>query len=267
MPPPPPVESLQRGLAVLGAIQRASALSFTELQLETGLPKATLVRLLHTLVDSGWIRRQGPRGRYVAETSPGAPPARRQALDELMQLAGPVLAQLQRALPWPVNLGVREAARMLIVDAPDTGVLGLAANYRQLGFRPAMLRSSMGLCHLAFCPPAERAELLHQLQGSTDELDQAVLRSGRLAQRLKDIRTQGYALRDVSAVPGDSPERYGALAVPVMADGRVLACLSCSWLLQIASVDDTLQRCLPPLQAAALALSAARARAPRPRTR
>lgn len=266
MAAPPPVESLQRGLSVLGAIQRASALSFTELRTVTGLPKATLVRLLHTLVESGWIRRQGPRGRYVGEASPGLPPARRSELARLAQQARPVFEQLQRTVPWPVNLGVREDTHMLIVDEPDTTVLGLAANYRQLGFRPPMLRSSMGLCHLAFCPEAERADLLRQLSRSADELDQAVLRSGRLPQRLRDIHTAGYALRDVSVVPTDSPERYGALSVPVMAGTRVQACLSCSWLLQVASTEETVRRCLPPLREAARALSARHGPAPRRQT-
>jgi IclR family transcriptional regulator, mhp operon transcriptional activator len=240
---------------VLGAIQRASALSFTELLVETGLPKATLVRLLHTLVESGWVRRQGTRGRYVSETSPGLASDKRAALTQLAQQARPVFARLQHAVPWPVNLGVREGTRMLIIDEPDSVVLGLAANYRQLGVRPPMLRSSMGLCHLAFCTEVERTDLLQQLSHSTDEPDQAVLRSGKLLQRLRDIRAQGYALRDVSVVPSDSPERYGAFSVPVMREGNVHACLSCSWLLQIASAEETVRRCLPPMLEAASALA------------
>lgn len=255
MNPPETVASLQRGLQVLGAIQRASALSFTELREATGLPKATLVRLLRTLVESGWVRRQGPRGRYVGEASLGLPAAQRSELARLAQRARPVFTRLQRTVPWPVNLGVREGSHMLIVDEPDTVVLGLAANYRQLGYRPPMLRSSLGLCHLAFCSEAERAGLMQRLSRSTDELDQAVLRSGLLPQRLRDIRARGYALRDVSVVPSDSPERYGAFAVPVMAGAHLQACLSCSWLLQIASVEETVQRCLQPMRAAADALA------------
>ena len=257
MPPPQTVESLQRGLHILATIQRASALSFTELRESTGLPKATLARLLHTLVDSGWIRRQSARGRYVAETSPGLPPAQRRELARLTPLARPAMARLQQAVPWPVNLGVREGRHMLIVDEPDALVLGLAANHRQLGYRAPMLRSSMGLCHLAFCSTAERNELLRQLAHSTDDMDQAVLRSGKLPQRLRDVRAHGYALRDVSVVPADSPERYGALSVPVATGQQVHACLPCSWLLQIASTDETVRRVLPAMQDAARAIGRA----------
>ena len=257
MPPPPTVESLQRGLQVLSAVRRGSSLSFTELRDATGLPKATLVRLLHTLVKSGWIRRQGTRGRYVMETSPGLPPAQRAHLARVAQLAQPAMTRLQQAVPWPVNLGVREGEHMLIVDEPDAMVLGLAANHRQLGYQAPMLRSSLGLCYLAFCPAAERDALLQRLSHSADERDQAMLRSGRLPQRLRDVRTSGYALRDVSVVPADSPERYGALSVPVTNGQQVLACVSCSWLLQIASTADTVRRVLMPMQDAAQAMKRA----------
>jgi IclR family transcriptional regulator, mhp operon transcriptional activator len=251
MTAPVAISALQRGLLVLEAVHRAGALSFTELQLETALPKATLARLLHTLVDSGWLRRQGARGRYVCETAPTLPPEQRQPITQLMPSAQPVCAALQRAVPWPINLGIRDGISMRIVDLPDTPGLGLAANFRQLGFKPPMLRSALGLCYLAFCPAAEADTVLQQLQRSRDEFDQAVLRSGKLPQRLKDIRQQGYALRDFSMLAPDSAERYGAVAVPVIASGQVRACLSCSWLLQISAAERVVQQYLPALQNAA----------------
>lgn len=249
------IASLQRGLQVLGAIQRSSAMSFTELREETGFPKATLARLLHTLVASGWIRRQGSRGRYVCETWPSLRPSEQNRARQVAALSQAACTQLQRAVPWPINLGIREGTSMLIVDPPDAAVMGLAANYRQLGFRPPMLRSSLGLCYLAFCAEAEQSKILQGLQRSTDEFDQAVLRAGKLPQRLREIRRQGYALRDISIVPPASAERYGALSVPVASAGKVYACLSCSWLLQIASAEETIRLCLRPMQDAAEALA------------
>ncbi len=255
MATPTPITSLQRGLQILDAVQRSSAMSFTELREETGLPKATLARLLHTLTVSGWIRRQGPRGRYVCETRPGLQPAEQDRVHQFAKLAQSACAKLQRAVPWPVNLGIRDGASMLIVEPPDAVVMGLAANYRQLGFRPPMLRSSLGLCYLAFCPEDERSEILQRLQRSTDEFDRTVLRSGRLAQRLQEVRQQGYALRDISIVPMISSERYGAMSVPVASKEKVHACLSCSWLLQIASTEETIKLCLQPLHDAASSLA------------
>jgi len=191
-------------------------MSFTELRQEAGLPKATLARLLHTLTGSGWIRRQGPRGRYICETQPGLQPAEQDRVHRFAKLAQSVHAKLQRTVPWPANLGIRDGASMLIVDPTDTFVMGLAANYRQLSFRPPMLRSSLGLCHRAFCAEDEHVEILQRLQRSTDELDRAALRSGRQpGAALQEFRRQGYALRDISLVPMLAAERYGVVSVPV----------------------------------------------------
>ena len=251
MAAPTPITSLQRGLQVLGAIQRSSAMSFTELREEIGLPKATLARLLHTLTASGWIRRQGSRGRYVCETWAGLERDAQDRASKIARLAQSACTQVQRIVPWPINLGMREGASMIIIDPPGAVVMGLAANYRQLGFRPPMLRSSLGLCYMAFCPEAEQLEILHKLQRSPDEFDQAVLHSGKLSHRLKEIRRQGYALRDVSIVPVNSAERYGAIAVPIASSKQLYACLSCSWLLQITSTEEILRSCLKPMQDAA----------------
>lgn len=252
---PQTIASLQRGLQVLAAIQRFSALSFSEVREATGLPKATLSRLLQTLEASGWVRRQGPRGRYVCEPDPALDPVRREQLAHWARLAQPVFTRLQSVVPWPIDLGVRDGGGMLIIDAPEDAAMGLSANYRRLGFRPPMLRSSLGLCHLAFCPEAERTDLLERLRRSPDALDQAVLHSGKLPQRLKDIRAQGYAVRDISVLPARSTERYGALAVPVRSGERLHGGLSCSWLLQIASLEQVVGSCLPAMREAAHALA------------
>ena len=48
-----------------------------------------------------------------------------------------------------------------------------------------------------------------------------------------------------------------ALSVPVTNGQQVLACVSCSWLLQIASTEDTVRRVLMPMQDAAQAMKRA----------
>lgn len=82
-------------------------------------------------------------------------------------------ATLQRRLPWPTDLAVRDGTTMLIVDTHPL-INGLAANYQGLGFRPGMLVSSLGRCHLAFCPDDERCALVAKLADSTRALDRLV---------------------------------------------------------------------------------------------
>ncbi len=249
------INALRRGLDVLALIQRSSAVSFSELREETGLPKATLARLLKTLVESGWVKRHAREGeghgRYVCETSPTLAPRLRGERERLATIAQPVRARLQREIPWPIDLGVREGTSMVIVDAPGSVVLALAANYRLLGFHPPMLRSSLGRCYLAFCPPQERDELLLRLSHSVDELDRAALRGGGMERMVAEVQARGYALRDPSHTAPDSPERYGALAVPVICGERLVACLSVSWLLQVTGTAEMVRLHVGRLQVAA----------------
>lgn len=52
------VQSLERGLSILGVMQRArSPLRNQDLVQRTGLPKATVSRLLYTLMTLGYVRR------------------------------------------------------------------------------------------------------------------------------------------------------------------------------------------------------------------
>lgn len=99
---------------------------------------------------------------------------------------------------------------MLILDA-HRPINGLAVNYRVLGFRPRMLLSSLGRCHLAFCPDDERKSILATLARSPDPLDRAALRPQAIQRMVANARSQGYATRDPSPASFDSPERLRPL--------------------------------------------------------
>ncbi|CAN5750762.1 DNA-binding transcriptional regulator [soil metagenome] len=259
MPPPAPasdsasrsINSLRRGLDVLALIQRASAMTYTELQVASGLPKATLVRVLKTLVESGWVLRHAASGRYSCVTLPGTAAGDHTAHDGLMGIAKPLLTRLQHKVPWPIDLAVRDGLAMLILDTDAGGALGLAPNYRQLGSRPSMLRSSLGRCYLSHCPAEEREELLQRLRRSTNETDREAARAHVVNRVIAQTRVRGYAVRDALQASPESPERYGALAVPIFAGSLLIACLSCSWLPRFSTTEAIVNEHLADMQATA----------------
>jgi len=51
------ITSLARGLVVVEALNRRVYTTLSDLHDETGLPKSTLVRLLDTLIATGYVRR------------------------------------------------------------------------------------------------------------------------------------------------------------------------------------------------------------------
>lgn len=252
------VDALRRGLEVLTVINQSSAITLADLHRQTGTAKATLLRTLKTLREEGWIERDELEGRYVPAAAPGASSATVAWRARLSAVAAPARVALQRRVPWPTDMAVRDGMAMLVLDA-HRPINGLAVNYRVLGFRPRMLVSSLGRCYLAFCPDAERNELVAQLARSTRSPERLALRPEAIRRLVAKGQAQGYCSRDPSETSMDSPERFGAISVPVMQGQQVIACLSCAWLPQVTSERDMVTAYLRPLQDAAL-LIASRAR-------
>lgn len=247
------VEALRRGLEVLAALEQSSAATLSELHRHTRYSKATLLRILKTLTEAGWVERQDPHGRYSLLSGAGHSPAAADWRARLSTLAAPCRADLQRRLVWPVDMAVRDGAAMLILDARRP-INGLAVNYRALGFRPLMLVSSLGRCYLAFCGDDERKEILQQLSRSTNPLHRMALRADVIRRMVALARSQGYAARDASQTSAESAERFGAIAVPVMCSGRIVAALSCSWLPGPTDEREVVTSYLKALQDTALAI-------------
>lgn len=250
---PPGVKSinaLRRGLDVLFAIERSSAATLAELHRQTSVPKASLLRILKTLQQTGWVERNALEGRYVPTSAAGESGPVVEWRTQLSALAAPVRATLQRRVPWPTDMAVRDGTAMLILDAHRPGN-GLAVNYRVLGFRPPMLMSSLGRCYLSFCPDDERREILTTLARSPYEADRVAQRPDVIRRMVALVRQQAYGVRDPTSTDMDSPDRFGAIAVPVQCENQVVACISCAWLPAITSERDIVAAHLISLQCAA----------------
>jgi IclR family mhp operon transcriptional activator len=245
------VDALRRGLTVMHAIEQSSAVTLAELHLQTGIPKASLLRILKTLIESGWVVRNELERRFMPAASPGDSGLHTHWRSRLSALAAPVRTTLERRIPWPTDLAVRDGTSMLILDA-HRPINGLAVNYRVLGFRPSMVVSSLGRCYLAFCPDDERRSLMALLaRTSAIALDRTVLREDAIQRLIATGRAQGYCSRDPSELGSESPERFGAIAVPVFAGGQLLASLSCAWLPKVTDEPSIVAQCLSALRDAA----------------
>ena len=244
------IGALSRGLAVMHAVEESSALTLAELHVQTGIPKASLLRILKTLIESGWVVRHELERRYAPAAAPGNSGAAAQWRARLSALAAPIRVTLEKRVPWPTDLAVRDGAAMLILDA-HRPINSLAVNYRVLGFRPAMLVSSLGRCYLAFCPEEERRAIVAALSRKPNEQDRSALRKEALQRLVAAGRSRGYCTRDPSELGFDSPERFGAISVPVFAGQALIASLSCSWLPRVTDEAHIVAHHLTALRDAA----------------
>lgn len=247
------IESLRRGLEVIRALKYASAASVGELHRHTRLPKATLLRILKTLKEEGWIERNEIEKRYVLRTEAGHSYAADDWRARLSAHIMPLRLELQQHVPWPLEIAVRDGSTMLILD-PRRPSNGLSANYRALGIRPLMLISSLGRCYLAFCEKTERTEILAELARSTQLINRTASQPESVQRMISEARRLGYAKRDASELEGDSPERFEAIAVPVFCNERIVASIACAWLSRVTNEQEIVKAYLKRLQNTALAM-------------
>ena len=251
------IAALRRGLQVLRVIRNATGLSLNELYRETAAPKASLLRIVRTLEEGGWIQRRLADGAYLPLPQPARPAASSRQRARLIEIAAPDLRDLHQRMPWPSDIAVRDGLGMLVLES-NRSLSGMVVNRDVIGYRPGMVWSAMGRAYLAFCPEAERDELLEALRNSADISDRAARRGEWLQRIIAQTGRQGYAVRDPHNIGPDAEalKRFSAIAVPVLGGGGVQACLSCIWITDLATEVQIVTRHLGSLQRAAARIGA-----------
>ena len=204
------VSALARGLAVLKVLADAGqALSNGELAQATGVPKATVSRLVTTLLSTGFVRQVPGGERYdLGSATLRLGNAYLRSFD-FRQSARLHLAELAEVAGANVHLGVRDGLDVLLIDTlrPRSALI---LSRMDVGSRMAIATSAAGRAYLAALAPAQRAELLDEIRASVGEgawpavaqrLDAAVDEEARLGfctsfgEWHPDIHALGFSLR------------------------------------------------------------------------
>ena len=255
------IRALERGLDVLQALQTGPA-GLKALHEITGLPKATLLRILRTLAERNLIWRRMADGAYLPSSRA---PARRPGPDDasaLVEIASPVMARLCEQVNWPSVLAVRRGGQMEVIETnrPRSYVPHLPLG--PIGARIPMLLTATGRCYISFCGQQEREDILSALRGSRDP-DAALAHDPAYVARLvTQTQARGYGLRDPALNIGPTggglaDDGRNSISVPVIADGRVIATLNLTWTRRAATAAQIVAAHLADLRAAAIEVAAA----------
>ena len=250
------IRSLERGLDVLQALQTGPGAGLKALHEITGLPKATLLRILRTLCERNLIWQRMADGAYLPSARSSRPPV----IDDtsaLVEIASPIMARLCERVNWPSVLAVRRAAQMEVIETnrPRSHVSHLPLG--PVGARVNMLLTSTGRAYFAFCSQGEREEMLAILQASAAPQDAYAKDPVWVARLLAQTQAQGYGRRD-AAMSGEEHGRQlmpddgrNSIAVPIIVAGQVAACLNLTWTRRAASTSQIVSDYLGDLRAAA----------------
>jgi IclR family mhp operon transcriptional activator len=239
------VRSLERGLALLLAMNRRRLPSVVELAHDTHLPRPTVYRLLETLSRTGFVTRSSPHDRYCLTSRVRALSDGFAEDDWITEIATPLMTQLTRQLVWPVALMTFEAGRMLVRETTHEAS-ALSIDHGMVGRSLPLLRTAAGRCYLALCPPRERRAILDMLSRSKAPEDRGARETQRLTKVLDAIRAKGYAIQDREINP-----KTTGIAVPIPLGTRVLGSLSLIWISSALTIEQAEIKFLPMLISAA----------------
>jgi len=244
------VRSLERGLALLAAMNRRKLPSVVELARDTRLPRPTVYRLLETLSRAGFVSRSSPNDRFCLL------PRVRTLSDGFVEdhwiaeIAAPLMTEFTRDLVWPVALMTFEQGRMLVRQTTHEAST-LSIDHGMVGRSLPMLRTGAGRCYLAFCPVKERRAIIAMLARSKAAEDRWAREPQRLAKLFEGIRAKGYAVQDREINP-----KTTGLAVPIVLGTRVRGALSSIWISSAMTIEKAETELYPPLAAIAARVAA-----------
>ena len=219
-PEPGTRRPIARALDLLILLNRRPVSTLVQLHEESGWAKSTLLRLLDSLMECGFVARDEVRSLYrltarVRELSAGF------GQDCLVtDVAADLLRQVTAEIQWPLAIGTLQGVEM-VVRHSTMPFSPLALKPTTTANRHSLLTSAMGTTYLAHCPPEERAFLLAALQRAQRPDSELAGDEAAVDALLKAVASRGYGLRRAATRTDGS-----SVAVPIFTQGHLAGVLS-----------------------------------------
>ena len=212
------VRALDRSLTILRVLNQHNGLAAAELSRLVALPRPTVLRLLNTLSDAGYVARSKSDSLYRATLRLRELSCGYKEETWLQHVARPFLAELEEEVVWPLAV-IRLRDQSLIVEALTDRGSQMVLRRDSPGIEVPLLTSSSGYLYMALLPEAEGSALL----------DHAIASGGQLLRQLPmtqgDVKAQHVAARNLGYSALHLPS-HSALAVPVWVEGALFCALS-----------------------------------------
>ena len=235
------VTALGRGLTLLAAFEHHEQLSHQQLCQMTTLPKATITRLIHTLMTLGFLRMT-EHGQYQLGSSAVRLSATAWSRHDMVAAAEPLLRQFASNNEVSVNLATEVEGEMRY-HACCRSPARLSVNL-QVGSAVPVAHTAIGRAFYAASSPARQAVIRSNLQEhlSTEGYNHA---QSALSDATEHYRAHGYTVSD-----GEFSTDILAVAVGVfdVATGQYAYSLNASVPSANWEADDYAAMIVPKLQ-------------------
>ncbi len=245
-----PVTAALRSLEVLAAVNRLKGeASVGALHRETALDKATIVRMLETLMHAGYVRRGDDLACYEVTGKTLLLSAGYDRHQAVGRIVAPVLARFRNDIGWPSDLAIFDRDAMLVVETSQEA--GPLLVNRHPGYRAPILATSLGRAYLAFAEPSEREAVLAREAADPASWNDLARDRKRAKAAFARVRAQGYATMHEDYSRREYRRQISAVGVPVLAGGKAVAAMNVLFLKSALPVREAAATLVPALQAAA----------------
>lgn len=232
-------QTLQRGLALIQCFNGmdATACRISDLSQQTGMHRTTVKRLLETLRLSGFVQYDAISGLYRLTHQVKSLSCGYRDSVEVVELAFPILKETSKQIAWPCSI--------LLFDKDEMVVRNSTRAYSHLSFhsslpgrRMPILCTAAGQAYFSYMTPSEQALVLALLRDKQDEYSTLAADRHFIHQLVTQTRERGYAVNNGE---WKAEAKFGAIAVPIMKNGKVIACINCIYLMSAMRKINNLQ--------------------------
>lgn len=242
------VVAVERAMAVLRCVSLHKLATVGSIHQDTGIDKATIVRLLETLINEGYVHRtpEGPSyevTRKVTQLVNGYDRHR-----ELGRVGGKVMDKYRKTITWPMTFAAFDGDAMVIVEAIRKP-RGLVVN-RVPGYRFPMLVTSSGLAYLSAVTDEERDGIFDHLssQPSPSIWDKRANDPDEVKRVLDTVRQNGYAISDEEYYKEQHDGVLWGASVPIKGKTETYGAFGIMLLTHVLPRGEGLDEYLPIMQ-------------------
>lgn len=246
------VNSVKRALALIEIMNRQQFSSIGLLHSESGIPKPTIIRLLETLAECGYVTKDSSNKGYRINSAVTALSYGFHGAPLIAEAGRPWAQKLTQLYRWPAAIAIHSKNEMLIsytssAESPVSPYHSI--QYNKVG----VLTHALGRAYFAFCPEDER-EMILRIQCSKPDVDISSSQDRKtIAALVEEIRLQGFAERD----PTVEEAQTSSIAVPIfdLGSDRVLGSLALTYYRSAVTKMTIVQVYAPAMKLAAQGIS------------
>lgn len=226
--------TIRRALDVLSLFKDHSSLSLTEIQKTLGFNKTTLYRVVSTLHDNKYLRKDG-RGKYELGLNVFILGNRISKEYQLINVSTPLMKDLSQSFDLTIHLGILDGTNVILIQKADPN--RLIKMVCHIGESLPAHCTSQGKTLLAYSPK-EIIQKIIDAHGLKRYTPHTICTTEGLLTELEAVRTRGYAIDN-----SEHEKNIRCVAVPILDEtGRIEAALGAAGTIIDLPDEETIKK-------------------------